>query len=557
MEENKFKYYFNEGVKKYDAKDFKGAIEDYTKAIEFDPNLLDPNLVAAFNNRGLAKFQLKKYTGAIEDYTKVIELNPNLLNPNLFVAFKNRGLAKFVLKKYTKAIEDYNKAIELNSNDTEIYFNRGLAKVKLEKYIEAIKDYTKAIELNPDYFEAFINRGNAQNELQNYTEALKDFDRAIELNPNFFEAFNNRGIAKLELQKYTEALNDFNKAIELNPNYTESYNNRGLLKLELQKYTEALNDFNKAIGLNPNNTELYNNRGLAKFELQKYTEGLKDYNKAIELNPNNSKVYFNRSVLKIKLNKNIEAKEDYYQAFKTCFENKKNIQTNKRILKFRSINNQTKQSIKNNEIWFAHPSTFNDPLDGNFLQNFFYNQYELKLVLNSILVASLVQEQTNQAINNEHLMWAHYSKNHTGICLVYEFVQNEIENNEYFIDKIHYTDKLKRPTVNKLDNTIKDGFFTKYKIWDYENEIRILYLLKENKNSDGIAIPLNKLGLQLKEIIFGLKCTEKDKKTFCEIIKNKPELNVAFFEMKEQNPAIEIDNHFLIDKVPYNLTPIM
>ena len=414
MKENKIEYYFNEGVKKYNAKDFEGAKVDFTKAIE-----LDPNFVAAYTNRGFAKHILKEFEGAKEDFTKAIELDPNLVE-----AFISRGLAKQGSEDFKGAVEDYTKAIELNPNKSElfnIYFFRGFAQSKLNKNIEAIEDYTNAIELDPNY----------------------------------------------------------------------------------------------------------------------------------------SEIYFYIAVLKIKLNKNIEAKEDYNQAIKTCFENKKNIQTNKRILKFRSINNHTKQSIKNNEIWFAHPSTFNDPLDGNFLQNFFYNQYELKLVLNSILVASLVQEQTNQAINNEHLMWAHYSKNHTGICLVYEFVQNEIENNEYFIDKIHYTDKLKRPTVNKLDNTIKDGFFTKYKIWEYENEIRILYLLKENENSDGMAIPLNKLGLQLKEIIFGLKCTEKDKKTFCEIIKNKQELKVAFFEMKEQNPAIEIDNHFLIKKVPYNLTPIM
>ena len=136
---------------------------------------------------------------------------------------------------------------------------------------------------------------------------------------------------------------------------------------------------------------------------------------------------------------------------------------------------------------------------------------------------------------------------------MYEFVQNEIDNNEYFVDKLQYTDKLQQSTLDDIDSIIKEGFFTKYKIWEYENEIRILYLLKKNENSDGMAIPLNKLGLQLKEIIFGLKCTEKDKKTFCEIIKNKPELKVDFFEMKEQNPAIEIDNHFLIDKVPYNL----
>ena len=43
MVENKIEYYLNEGLKKYIAKDFEWAIEDFTKAIE-----LDPNLVAAY-----------------------------------------------------------------------------------------------------------------------------------------------------------------------------------------------------------------------------------------------------------------------------------------------------------------------------------------------------------------------------------------------------------------------------------------------------------------------------------------------------------------------------
>ena len=362
------------------------------------------------------------------------------------------------------------------------------------------------------------------------------------------KAFFNRGNAQQELRNFKEAIEDYNKAIELDPKDPKKFNNRGNAQQELEKFKEAIEDYNKAIKLNPTDSKAFFNRGNSKRKNQDNSGAIKDFDKAIELNPNYSKAYFNRGFLKVKSEDFNGAKEDYNQAIKTCFKNKKNDQTDKRILKFRSINIHTLYCIINDEFWFAHPSTFNDPLDGNFLQKNIYTQNELNAVLNSILVASLVQEQTNPAINNDYLMWAHYSKNHTGICLVYEFVQNEIENNEYFIDILNYTDKLQQPTFNDIDTTIKEGFFTKYKIWDYENEIRILYLLKENENTDGMAIPLNKLGLQLKEIIFGLKCTEKDKKTLCEIIKNKPELNVDFFEMKEQNPAIEIDNHFLIKK---------
>ena len=44
------KEYFNSGYDKAEAKDYYGAISDYTKAIE-----LDPNYANAYYNRGLSK----------------------------------------------------------------------------------------------------------------------------------------------------------------------------------------------------------------------------------------------------------------------------------------------------------------------------------------------------------------------------------------------------------------------------------------------------------------------------------------------------------------------
>ncbi|MDC1493163.1 tetratricopeptide repeat protein, partial [Flavobacteriaceae bacterium] len=53
------KEYFNSGYDKDEVKDFYGAISDYNKAIE-----LDPNYAKAYYNRGLSKDDLKDYNGA-------------------------------------------------------------------------------------------------------------------------------------------------------------------------------------------------------------------------------------------------------------------------------------------------------------------------------------------------------------------------------------------------------------------------------------------------------------------------------------------------------------
>ena len=76
--------YFNKGLEKYRHRDYSGAIQDYSKAIE-----IDSNNATAYNNRGHTKYQLQDFTGAIEDYSRAIAINPKYST-----AYKSRGDAK-------------------------------------------------------------------------------------------------------------------------------------------------------------------------------------------------------------------------------------------------------------------------------------------------------------------------------------------------------------------------------------------------------------------------------------------------------------------------------
>ena len=61
-----------QGNAKLVKEDYQGAIGDFTKAIQ-----LDPNYAIAYNNRGLAKYELGDKKGAIGDYNEAIRINPN------------------------------------------------------------------------------------------------------------------------------------------------------------------------------------------------------------------------------------------------------------------------------------------------------------------------------------------------------------------------------------------------------------------------------------------------------------------------------------------------
>jgi len=128
--------------------------------------------------RGNTCYNIKEYNNAIEDYSKAIDINPNSE-----IAFYNRGLALFANKEYDNAIADYTKAIDLTSDYADAYYNnRGNAWKANGKFIEAIDDYTEAIKINPAYENAYYSRGLTKKENNIDLKGSKqDFEEYLKL----------------------------------------------------------------------------------------------------------------------------------------------------------------------------------------------------------------------------------------------------------------------------------------------------------------------------------------------------------------------------------------
>ena len=89
---------------------------------------------------------------AIEDYTKAIQLNPDHAD-----AYYNRGTAYFSKDEVKRAIEDYTKAIQLNPDHANSYYNRAEALLHLQKWNEAKTDLITAKDKGLDIVAAFRN----------------------------------------------------------------------------------------------------------------------------------------------------------------------------------------------------------------------------------------------------------------------------------------------------------------------------------------------------------------------------------------------------------------
>lgn len=129
-----------------------------------------------FYVRAAAKALDKDYQGAIEDYTQAIELNSCFVE-----AYVKRAAARYKLGDARRALQDCNQALRINPDLAPAYYYQGRARYRLGYTQAAIEAYTQAIRLEADHAQAHYHRGLANNDLKEIALAIADLQKAAEL----------------------------------------------------------------------------------------------------------------------------------------------------------------------------------------------------------------------------------------------------------------------------------------------------------------------------------------------------------------------------------------
>ena len=157
-----------------------GEIAEYSKMIELKQN----NISEYLNLRGNAYYNLTDYEDAIEDYSRAIEINPNN-----YGCYYSRGSSRIKLKDYKGGINDYLIAVEINSNDENI-----INILKVAKELFELKNYEISVVLYEIYFTYYSITD--ENEAKDYLICkLKMNDNNFELGPS-----NNKFNELIKLQ---------------------------------------------------------------------------------------------------------------------------------------------------------------------------------------------------------------------------------------------------------------------------------------------------------------------------------------------------------------------
>ncbi|REJ94594.1 MAG: tetratricopeptide repeat protein [Planctomycetota bacterium] len=189
------------------------AVEQYQAVIE-----LWPECGMAYRDLGNIMAQQRRPREAVALWTKAVQFDPNLVDAqmNLGAVYMNQGRGR-------EALAHFEKAHELEPDDAEILNNLGVAQTAVGQYAEAIRNFERALEINDRDPRA---HGNLARLLATCADAqYRDGQRALEHAKRANQLLAWRDVAALvdlaaahaELGQFEEAIKRQTQAIGLAP----------------------------------------------------------------------------------------------------------------------------------------------------------------------------------------------------------------------------------------------------------------------------------------------------------------------------------------------------
>lgn len=156
-------------------RDFDSAFEDTQLAFSvagfsaFDQAIIH-------NSRGQVYFLNNDFSHALEDFSRAIELNPN--NADFWL---NRAILHQVQQNWNAALADYQAYLMLSPQDSEVYLNIARIHLAQQDLAGTVDGLNSAIAITPEDPELYIFRGSVNLLQEAYADAARDYQSWMDL----------------------------------------------------------------------------------------------------------------------------------------------------------------------------------------------------------------------------------------------------------------------------------------------------------------------------------------------------------------------------------------
>jgi len=227
--------------------------------------------------------------------------------------------------------------------------------------------------------------------------------------------------------------------------------------------------------------------------------------------------------------------------------------------KFRDCSPYLFADLTNNSITLSRPHCMNDPFDSLYsiwskednLTNVIKDETHIPMFKKSFdyyrFCSFCIDNDAENTILRNILMWSHYANKHEGICIKYKLKRNcintDCSDNVYPPTLLHRIDYKSSGPISVRNKSIKIGlaFAHKDPCWEYEKEARLI-CYNATKEGDHDTMPYDE-DISIEAVYFGIKCSNENKAIIKKLLNGK---NVKYYDMEynyedvyKMNPILE------------------
>lgn len=215
------------GQEKVKVRDFSGAVPDFEKCLELDPDEFNAHF-----GLGVCYWEKEEYLKSRDHFAVVVESvekkNPG--SPLITVHQKLLGCA-LLLEDFDAAVEEATRLLKIQER-AEYFYDRALARQRKGDLNGALEDCSAAVKEDAQLSKARVLRATILLAKGDVPTALDEYAAAVKARTSDPGAPFARGCAKLLLGREAEALGDFRASKKINQGLSSD--------LELRAATVAL-----------------------------------------------------------------------------------------------------------------------------------------------------------------------------------------------------------------------------------------------------------------------------------------------------------------------------
>lgn len=239
-----------DGNKAYQRKNFRLAVDSYTKAAALVPN--DPETLY---KKGLAHSFLKESSSALKDLNLALTKG---YKPQIEF-YKVRWELNKDNKNLDAAADDVQRVLKAEPNNIE--FTMALAGISMEKgaFKEAVDAYEKALVRSPNNANLYYHLALARSKTGDINGQASAAEEAVKRNTqSLAESYKLIGDARMLQKRYPEAMTAYEQALKSKPDTDpDAYIQLGELFRRENRIDEAIEISKAGLRQFPNNGKIY------------------------------------------------------------------------------------------------------------------------------------------------------------------------------------------------------------------------------------------------------------------------------------------------------------